>query len=83
MLNFSITTKLARIRGHYQSIYVQIFNPDNGKYDEELSFSSISQSVNALKLKNAIDYVEVKMLNDIASEAVMSISELFKERGLV
>lgn len=83
MLNFSITTKLARVRGHYQSIYVQIFNPDKGNYGEEMSFSSISQAVNVLQLKNAIDYVELRMLNDIASETAMGISELFKIRGLV
>jgi len=82
MLNFSITTKLARVRGCYQSIYVQIFNPDNGNYGEEMSFSSVSQAVNALQVKEAIDYVEISMINDIASEAVMSISELFKIRGV-
>lgn len=76
MLNFCITMGLSRIRGHGKAVFVQIKNDSTGKYDNELSFSCMSQAVAALLIKDAVTQTELMMLRDIAKEAISSVSDL-------
>ena len=76
MLNFSFETKGARVRGSGRRLYVQILNLSNGKYGDEMGFSSMSQVVSVLQLNDAVDYIELRTLRDIADEVVKSILNL-------
>lgn len=80
MLNFCITTEGSRIRGHNKTIFVQIWDAAKGKYEDELSFSNISQAVSVLLIKDAVTQTDLMMLRDIANEAVSSVSELFRRK---
>lgn len=72
MLNFCITTEFCRIRGHNKTIFTRI----NGE-DEELVFSSVGQAVSAMLGKGAITQSELLMIKNIASDTVISITDLF------
>lgn len=72
MLNFCINTEFCRIRGHNKTIFTRI----NGE-DEELVFNSIGQAASAMLVKGVITQSELLMIKNIASDTVISITDLF------
>lgn len=77
MLNFCLKVKGGRIRGHDKTIFIQTWDSEIEAYEDELTFSNFGQAILALMIKGALTFDELMMLQDVASEAVNSITDIF------